>query len=142
MGIQPPADELLPTVPLAGLPDEFLAAAKVAGRKLGCALYYKETQKMLTKEHFIWTSHFHLPTPNTGPLADYLSKLLPNERIGGRTNIKDYGARFGYKSGYKPNDDFFICACQFGAGFAVLSITGRRDAKYSNLPEGEIHSIF
>lgn len=142
MGLQPPPDEILRHVPVARLSDDFQKAASTIGRKLACALYFRETKKILATSHFIWTACFHLPNPRSRAISDYLAKLLPDQTIGGRTNIKEYGRRFGYKSGYKSDDDFFVCACQFGAGFVVLSITGLRERRYSNVPEGELHSVF
>jgi hypothetical protein len=142
MGIEPPADDILTNLPLAGISKEFRDSAQTIGRKLGCALYFKETGKPLTKEHFIWTATFHMPGPNAQILTDYLANLLPDERKGGRKNVKNYGNRFGYKSGYKPDEDFFVASCQFGDGMAVLTITGRRDKNYKSLPSGEMLSVF
>ncbi len=85
---------------------------------------------------------FHLPNPNANVLTEYLAKLLPDEHTGGRTNIKEYADRFFLKFGYKPKEDFFVSASQFGHGFVVLSIIGRRNAKYTNIPAGELYGIF
>jgi hypothetical protein len=113
-------------VPLAGLSEEFRGAATTVGRKLGYAMYYKEVGRSLTSEHYIWTAPVHLTNSMARPLGDYLARMLPNQTIGMRRNIKDYGRRFGYKSGYKEEEDFIIAACQFGAGFLVITITARR----------------
>jgi len=141
MGIEPPPDDLLAKVPLAGIPGEFDAAATTVGRKLACALYHRETQKVLSKDHFIWTGVVHLPDPRVEALGKYLENLLPDQVKGARENVKEYGERFGYRSGYKEKEDFFMSAAQFGRGFAVICVTGKRDAGYK-LPPGEQHSIF
>ena len=46
--------------------------------------------------------------------------LLPDQTIGGRSNVKNYGERFGYKSGWKEVEDFFVYIAQFGRGLIVL----------------------
>ena len=74
------------------------------GRKLGYAMYYKEVGRSLTPEHYIWTAPVHLTNSMARPLGDYLARMLLNQTIGMRRNIKDYGRRFDYKSGYKEAD--------------------------------------
>jgi len=142
MGLQPPQEADLSSIPLVGLSEEFLIAATTIGRKMACALYYRETMRFLTLSHFIWTTHVHLMDDRSKPIVGYLREPLPEQVIGNRLNIKDYGQRFGYKCGYKPDEDFFVCASQFGAGFVVISITGDRSVDYTSFPAGERYTIF
>jgi hypothetical protein len=74
------------------------------GRKLGYTMYYKEVGRRLTPEHYIWTAPVHRTNSMARPPGDCLARMLPNQTIGMRRNIKDYGRRFGYKSGYKEAD--------------------------------------
>jgi hypothetical protein len=56
MGIEVPKDADLSNMPLGALPAEFPEASTMIGRKIACAIYYKETSGYLTKKHYIWTA--------------------------------------------------------------------------------------
>lgn len=143
MGVQVPADADLTNMPLAGMSDEFFKAATTIGRKMACAIYYKETGgKFLTKEHYIWTGTVHSRHPRSVLLTDYLNKMLPDKEVGGRGNIKDYGRRFGYRFGYKEKEDFMVSASQFGVGFVTVCISGLMAKGRERIPADEIQTIF
>lgn len=143
MGIQVPADADLTNMPLAGMSDEFFEAATTIGRKMACAIYYKETGgKFLTKEHYIWTATVHSRHPRFAPLTAYLNKMLPDKEVGGRRNIKDYGRRFGYRFGYKEGKSFMVSASQFGVGFVTVCISGLMEKGRERIPTDEIQAIF
>jgi len=90
-------------------------------RKLTHALYYRETGKALGKSH-LFLSEFYQPQGGSAVLTKYLVGLLPDQRIGARSNVKNYGERFGYKSGWKETEDFFMYIAQFGRGLIVWGI--------------------
>ena len=92
------------------------------GRKLACALNYRERGKIPTTGHSIKTGLVQLQSPNAETLIAYFAQLLPKHVIGSRSNIKQYGERFMYKVGVKEEDDFFMYAAQFGYGFIVWGI--------------------
>jgi len=143
MGIVVPAGTDLSNMPLAGVSEEFLEAAVTIGRKIACAIYYKETSgKFLTKEHYIWTGTVHSRHPRSVLLTDYLNKILPDKEVGGRRNIKDYGRRFGYRFGYKEKDDFMVSASQFGVGFVTVCISGSKAKGGERAQADEIQTIF
>jgi hypothetical protein len=102
-------------------------AATVVGRKLACALYYREGKKPLTTGHSIMTGWQQIQNSNTAALTNYFAGLLPNRMISSRSNIKRYGQRFAYLSGFMEQDDFFVYAAQFGLGLIVWGITTRLD---------------
>ncbi len=58
----------------------------------------------------------------TETLTTFFASLLPNQTIGERSNIKDYGDQFRYISGFKPEQDFFVYAAQFGHGAILWGI--------------------
>lgn len=91
-------------------------------RKLTHALYYRETGKPLTKLH-TFQSGFYQIQSDASVLTKYFAELLPNQTIGTRINVKNYGERFGYKCGYKEQEDFFVYAAQFGRGLIIWGIT-------------------
>jgi hypothetical protein len=91
-------------------------------RKLTHALYYRETCNSLTKAH-TFQSGFYQIQSDANILTEYFAKLLPNQTIGDRINVRNYGERFGYKCGYKEQEDFFVYAAQFGRGLIVWGIT-------------------
>lgn len=143
MGIQVPPDADLSNLPLAGASDEFFEAAKVIGRKLACAIYYRETGgKFLTRKHYIWTSIVHGRHPRASMLTNYLNRMLPEKEEGIRRNIKEYGRRFGYRYGYKEKEDFMISACQFGIGFICLTSSGLLEKGSKSIPPEELLTIF
>jgi hypothetical protein len=143
MGIQVPADADLSNMPLAGLPAEFTEMATMIGRKMACAIYYKETGgKFLTKKHFIWTATIHGRHPGASRLTDFVNRMLPEKESGGRSNIKDYGRRFGYRFGYKEKEDFMVSVSQFGIGFITTCMSGLLEKGMGQIPAKEIQTIF
>jgi hypothetical protein len=90
-------------------------------RKLTHALYYRETGKAPSKSH-LFLSEVYQPQGGSAVLTKYLVGLLPDQRIGARSNVKNYGERFGYKSGWKETEDFFMYIAQFGKGLIVWGI--------------------
>jgi hypothetical protein len=52
----------------------------------------------------------------------FIKSLLSQIARGGRTNIKDYGDRFGYRWEYNERDDFFVYVAQFGHGLIAWGI--------------------
>jgi hypothetical protein len=59
---------------------------------------------------------YQLQRAETEDLTAFFKRLLPDLRIGNRSNIKKYGNRFAYMSGCKPKEDLFVFATQFGYG--------------------------
>lgn len=74
--------------------------------------------RALSKTH-AFLSEFYQPQGSSDVLTKYLVGLLPDKTIGGRSNVKNYGERFGYKSGWKEVEDFFMYIAQFGRGLIV-----------------------
>ena len=102
-------------------PAAFAQTMETLQRKLTHALYYREAGKPLTKSHAYLSEHYQIQGSDH-TLTTFLGALLPQETIGTRTNIKSYGERFGYKSGYKNKEDFFMYGAQFGKGLIVWGI--------------------
>jgi hypothetical protein len=98
-------------------------AVKVMGAKLTHALYFRETGgKSLPSEHRFFSTAYQPQRAGTQHWTELLKTLLPNLMVGARPNIKDYGDRFQYKSGYKEASDFFVYAAQFGRGLILWGI--------------------
>lgn len=102
-------------------PGLFREPVQTLERKLTHALYYRETGRALSKSH-LFLSEFYQPQAGSAVLTKYLVGLLPDQRIGARSNVKNYGERFGYKSGWKETEDFFMYIAQFGKGLIVWGI--------------------
>jgi hypothetical protein len=117
-----PSDTLIRPAVEVNVPEEFRSAAITTGRKLACALNYRERKMILTTSHLIKTGLVQIQNPSANTLITYFSHLLPEETIGSRSNIKQYGSRFMYKAGVKEEDDFFVYAAQFGHGFIIWGI--------------------
>ena len=81
-------------------PSAFQQPMETLQRKLTHALYYRETGRPLTKAHS-FLSEFYQIQGSDHTLTKYFGELLPNQTIGGRSNLKNYGERFGYKCGFK-----------------------------------------
>ncbi len=86
------------------------------GEKLAHALYYRETGKIVKQQERFFSSILQTQRLGAENLTDYFRRILPDLKIGSRTNIKHYGNRFAYKTGWKPDDQFFVFAAQFGLG--------------------------
>jgi len=115
-------------------PIAFSQTMETLQRKLTHALYYRETGKPLTQAHPYLSEHYQIQGSDR-TLTKYLGELLPDETIGGRTNVKNYGERFGYKSGYKDTDDFFMYGAQFGKGLIVWGMVLGPAMRVSNLAD-------
>jgi hypothetical protein len=102
-------------------------AATVLGRKLTCALYYREARKALTIGHSIMTGWHQIQKLKTVSLTEFFATLLPDQTVGLRSNIREYGKRFVYKWGIKEEEEFFMYAAQFGMGLLVWGIATRPD---------------
>jgi hypothetical protein len=102
-------------------PQSLKDAIKMMTAKLTHALYFRETGKILTRKHQFLSSAYQPQLGNTQTLTSCFTGLLPNLTVGARSNIKEYGDRFRYISGYK-GDDLFIYAAQFGHGLILWGI--------------------
>ncbi len=91
-------------------------AMEKIGEKLAHALFYRETGKIMTHHESFFCSILQIQRLGAESLTDYFRRVLPDLRMGDRPNIKQYGKRFAYKSGWKPDDQFFVFAAQFGLG--------------------------
>ena len=100
-------------------------AVDISGAKLVHALYYRETGKFLTQGHQFFTGMYQPQQAETADLTNYLASLLPERVTGARTNIKNYGDRFRYMSGYKDQEDLFVYAGQFGHGVVLWGMACR-----------------
>jgi hypothetical protein len=91
-------------------------AMETVGGKLAHAFYYREMKKFLTASHRFFSARYQLQSAGTEDFTAFFKRLLPDVRIGNRSNIRKYGNRFGYVSGCKQNADLFLFAAQFGYG--------------------------
>lgn len=91
-------------------------ALEIAGEKLAHALYYREMKRIMQPTDRFFTVTMQIQKPGTETMTDYFKRILPDLTMGDRPNIKDYGNRFAYKSGCKPEEGFFVFAAQFGFG--------------------------
>jgi hypothetical protein len=104
---------------------------KTIGEKLAHALYYREMKKIMTAIHRFFVSTYQLQHEGTEDLTTFFKRLLPDLRIGRRSNIKRYGNRFAYMSGCKPDEDLFLFAAQFGHGLVCWGIVLGPDMQLS-----------
>jgi hypothetical protein len=97
-------------------------AVEVMGKKLTHAPYLRETGKRRTASHSFFSSVYQPQLGGTESLTAYFASLLPDKRIGRRTNVKEYGDWFRYMSGFMLDQDFFVYAVQFGHGLILWGI--------------------
>lgn len=116
-------EKFLNDEPIAAMPVEFAETGSIIGRKLACAIYYRETGGILSKSHDIYTGWGQLQLPQLEKIYKYFEELLPNSKFGNRTNIKNYGNRYSYKWDFNKNEDLFGFVCRFGSGLFVWGIT-------------------
>ena len=129
---------LVTPVPLAvelSTPPALRDAATTITEKLTHALYYRERGKVLTSDHGLLNGCYQPQRPDTRSLADCFVGLLPDQMIGTRSNLKQYGERFAYKFGVKEEDDLFVYAAQFGRGLILWGIVLGPGLAVSDLQE-------
>jgi hypothetical protein len=103
-------------------PAAFRDAAASIGQKLTHALYYRKMGKAISSQHHFTTGCYQPQNSANTTLTQLFAQLLPDSTIGSRSNIKNYGERFAYKSGVKEEEDFFVFAAQFGKGLILWGI--------------------
>ena len=103
-------------------PESLKDAIKMMTAKLTHALYFRENGNILTRKHQFHSAAYQPQRGETRKLTSCFTALLPNMTVGTRTNIKEYGERFRYSSGYEEHEDFFIYAAQFGHGLILWGI--------------------
>jgi hypothetical protein len=115
---------IVSSTPLAisiGTPPAVVDAISVMGAKLTHALYFRETNTVLTNSHLFCSASYQPQQAGTDALTTLMQSLLPNIEIGKRTNIKLYGDRFRYLSGFKT-EGLFCWAAQFGHGIILWGL--------------------
>jgi hypothetical protein len=111
-------------------------AMVMTGEKLTHALYYREMKGIITPDHRFFTSKYQIQRDGTETLTSFFKGLLPDTKIGNRSNIKKYGSRFAYMFGCKQEEEFFVFAAQFGYGLLIwgmvlgptMALSGSDDA--------------
>jgi len=111
-----------PSAYCAPMPRSFKRSARSISVKLTHALYFRETTRFLTSHHSFCTTTYQPQLPGGQEWTRFFLSLLPETSIGTRRNIPGYGDRFAYRSGYKPEEDFFCYLAQFGRGLMLWGI--------------------
>lgn len=111
-----------PVAHSVGATPKMQEAVEFMEEKLTHALYLREVGSILTPDHRFVAGVYQPQLDHTGALTDYFRQLLPKMAIGERPNIKTYGDRFRYISGYKDAEDFLVYAAQFGRGCIIWGI--------------------
>lgn len=142
MNIQRVQGETLNDVPLIGVPPVFDDAAATTGRKLACALNYRERDKIIPYDYKITVGWNQLQNKSFEQILQYFARLLPDHTFGNRPNLKNYGQRFGYKSGVNESEDLFVYAAQFGAGLIVWGIVTPPGTQVDEPLASMTHTIF
>ncbi len=93
-------------------------AATMIGRKLGCALYYREKGRVLPRTHRIHTAWHQVQSPEMQDLNGYLAEVLANRTVGTKANVKQYGERLTIQTA-DSEDGLFGYSVQFGRGLIV-----------------------
>jgi hypothetical protein len=104
-------------------------AMDMIGGKLAHALYYREMKAIVTAQHRFVVAIDQIQRPGAEVLTAFLKRLLPDFRVGHRSNIKRYGSRFAYMSGCKREEDLFAFAAQFGFGLICWGMVLGPDLK-------------
>jgi len=104
-------------------------AVELSGAKIAHALYYREAGKFLTERHQFFAGMYQPQQAETTDLTKLIVSLGLGRVDGTRPNIKQYGERFRYLSGYKEKEDFFLFAGQFGHGVVLWGMACREADK-------------
>ncbi len=120
---------------------EFGDAAAMIGRKLGCALYYREKGAILPETHRIHTSWHQVQASGMQNLTDYLAEALTNLKVGTKANVKQYGDRLTIRTG-ESEDGLFGYAVQFGQGLIVWGVIAEAGVLEGTLALGDTWPVF
>lgn len=114
-------------------------AMNAIGEKLAHDLYYREMKAIVKARHKFFVVRDQIQRAGAENLTAFLKRLLPDLRVGSRSNIKKYGNRSAYMSGCKPKEDLFAFAAQFGYGLLCwvmvlgpdLEVDGSNEAQWN-----------
>ncbi|NEU14878.1 hypothetical protein G3T14_22740 [Methylobacterium sp. BTF04] len=123
MGMQRLPGQSLSDIGVFTPPAELLMAARIVIRKMTCAIYFRETGKILPREYRITGSWQQMQDTQRAPLVRYFNELLPEYRQPMRGNIRNYGMRLCYKFGYLESENFLAFVAQIGDGIIVNGMT-------------------
>lgn len=110
-------------------PPELLIAANIVIRKMTCAIYFRETGRILPRKYRVTGSWQQMQDKQRAHLIKYFDDLLPEYRNLTRGNIRNYGRRLCYKFGYKEKENFLAFVAQIGDGLIINGMTIAPDAQ-------------
>lgn len=102
--------------PVVEIPEEALSALKIFNRKLSCAIYFKETSKILPQSAFISTIQAPLGHNVEKKIIEFSKNNLPNMTTTKRKNT-DIGNQFVYLWNSNDENTLFSYTAQFQQSF-------------------------
>ncbi|WP_157085307.1 hypothetical protein [Methylobacterium sp. Leaf99] len=139
-GISKPPGMPLKDVPVVLITTAARDSIVTTGRKLGCALYYRETGKIAPGCYGLLISWHQTQNPHMADVTQYLEQALPSFTRATRRTIKEYGNRFCYWSG--ETEGLFVFATRFGRGLMIWGIVAPKDRLQDYEGWGDVWPIF
>lgn len=108
-------------MPLATLPPGHGDVFALFGRRLTCALYYKEVGRPLPLDHYIVAAWIPWSEVAAGKvdIVDTATEMFPALTVGNRRNT-DIGDQFSYRWGVHPDSSIFGFIAQISKSFFFL----------------------
>lgn len=130
----------LKEIPVVLITTEAKDSIITAGRKLACALHYRETGVIIPRDYDLWISWHQTQNPHLSDVTHYLEQALPSFTRATRRTIKEYGNRFCYWSG--ETEGLFVFATRFGRGLMIWGIVAPKDRLEDYEGWGDVWPIF
>jgi len=116
-----PPGQAFGTLPLATLPPGHSNAFELFGRRLTCAIFYKEVGRPLPLDFYIaagWIAWAEVAAGRIN-IVEIASEMFPSLTIGNRRNT-DIGDQFSYRWGAHPDSSIFGFVAQISKSFFFL----------------------
>jgi hypothetical protein len=134
MGVRKPEGRLFSEMPMAEIPDAAHGPIERYGRKIACALYYRERGRAASVDHQVVVSW--------GQLVDrrFLESVegflaMPHLEVGARRNVQ-FGNQFAYRHVGADDPDIFGFIAQFGTGLVLAGMVAAPPVATRMLADG------
>lgn len=128
MGLEKPPGILAKELPLAAIPEEVHAHIVRYAHKMACAIYYREQERIASRDHCVWATWTHSVHRHAMEALDPFVKMTPLVTTGTRRNVS-IGNMFGYRCNKADDPDVLAALAQFGSGMILAMVIVDPDSK-------------
>ncbi|MES2445173.1 MAG: hypothetical protein V4574_20295 [Pseudomonadota bacterium] len=129
-------------MPIATLPSGHREAFELFGRRLTCAIYYKEVGRPLPLDHYLVAAWLPWSEAMSGNIIETAVGLFPTLTITNRRNT-DIGDQFSYRWGFHPDGSIFGFVAQFSKSYYFICAAAApnlHNANNEGIPGWKLHA--